>query len=176
MSTRGDSVFEWNRRNWKIQVLPRLPDNIISASLSQLHLGPATCWNDTVLKGKMLSSLNHFCWERKSATYSSPSKQSSVVKAFNKTRLVVKLEASVFRSFWGKSTNYGVGCFLRWFQKSTHPAQSLGSASRAWRPVLCKHRDAPPSPEDYSAHLGWGNFLLHGDQTAVEALWGIKVQ
>lgn len=46
-------------------------------------------------------------------------------------------------------------------------------ASRAWRPVLCKHRDAPPPQGDWSAHLAWGNFLLHAGQRVVEALWAV---
>lgn len=69
-----------------------------------------------------------------------------------------------------------LGVFWGGFRKVLILPTLWAGASRAWRPVLCKHRDAPPPPEDYSAHLGWGNFLLQGGQTAVEALWAIKVQ
>lgn len=137
--------------------------------LSQLHVGLAAWWNYTISKGKMLSSLKHFWYERKSATYFSISKWSGVVKAFNSTRLVVKSETSAFHSSQGKKHSYAVECFLRCFQKSACPANSLGQVPAGvspWcagvqRPVLCNLWGCISSPSTIM-HIWDAEALFHG--------------
>lgn len=169
-----------------IWVLPSLTDSAISAPLFQLYLGLVTWWNELQRESCCHFLTIFLVWKKKKINQlSSHSKQTSVVKAFNNTRLVVKSETPAFRSFCGNKHNYVPECFLSHFQGSDHPArahweQGQAGTSPWWAGTgdLCvqTHGEVALLPQYYSTHLRWGNFPFHGVKQILKPFWLVGQQ